>query len=114
MPRPKSLSAPTAKKPAAGTTSSRGKGTASKRTRRSPYELVQELRAKRDKLRDTMEARLSKLDQRIESLEAKHEHKIKVSELLASRSPEELAKELDVLRTQQSLLRKALRQGTTR
>ena len=81
-----------------------------KRSRRSPYELVQELRTKRDKLRETMEARISKLDARIESLEAKHEHKIKVSELLASHTPEDLEKELESLRTKQSLLRKALKQ----
>lgn len=105
MPRPKTPTAPVARKASATV----AKKTASKRTRRSPFELVQELRIKRDKLRESLEARISKLDQRIQALETKHEHKIKVSELLQSRSPEELEQELVALRTQQSLLRKALR-----
>lgn len=112
MARTKAAAAPKAKKAPGANAAAKAKGTAaSKRTRRSPYELVQELRTKRDQLRESMEARLAKLDQRIESLESKHEHKIKVSELLASRSPEELAKEYEALRTQQALLRKALKQG---
>jgi len=111
MARTKAAAAPKAKKASGATAAAKAKGAASKRTRRSPYELVQELRVKRDKLRESMESRISKLDQRIESLESKHEHKIKVSELLASRSPEELAKEYEALRTQQALLRKALKQG---
>ncbi len=111
MARTKAAGSTKAKKAAGGSAAAKAKASASKRTRRSPYELVQELKVKRDKLRESMESRIAKLDQRIESLESKHEHKIKVSELLASRSPEELAKELEALRTQQSLLRKALKQG---
>lgn len=107
MPRTKSATATKPKKAAA----SSAKAAASKRSRRSPYELVQELRTKRDALQASMDARIAKLDQRINALESKHEHKIKVSELLASRSAEELEKELEALRTQQSLLRKALKQG---
>lgn len=111
MPRTKAVAAPKARKASGASAAAKAKANAAKRTRRSPYELVQELRDKRDKLRDSMESRIAKLDQRIASLESKHEHKIKVSELLASRSQEELAKEYEALRTQQSLLRKALKQG---
>lgn len=99
MPRPKST--PQSKRTAAA-----------KRSRRSPYELLQELREKREQLRASMEARIAKLDARIELLETRHEHKIKVSELLAKHSPAELAKDLEALRAQQSLLRRALKQGS--
>lgn len=108
MPRPKAAATPKAKKTAPKKAAP--KKAAAKRSRRSPYELVQELRIKRDKLREAMEARIAKLDSRIATLETKHEHKIKVSELLASHTPEDLEKELETLRTQQSLLRKALKQ----
>lgn len=104
MPRLKTPAAPRAKKGATAVAK-----VAAKRTRRSPFELVQELRTKRDQLRESMESRIAKLDERITTLETKYEHKIKVSELLQTRSAEELAKELEALRTQQSLLRKAIR-----
>lgn len=106
MPRPKSTPQPKR------TAATRATTAAAKRSRRSPYELVQELREKREELRATMEARIAKLDARIAQLETRHEHKIKVSELLANHSPEELAKDLEALRAQQSLLRRALKQGS--
>lgn len=84
--------------------------TSTKRTRRSPYELVQELKAKRDDLYERMTGQIAKLDRRIVELEAKHEHKIKVSELVSSKSPEELEREFEDMRKQQALLRKALKQ----
>lgn len=109
MPRPKTAAATKAVK-VTKVKKTAPKKAAAKRSRRSPYELVQELRVKRDKLREAMDARISKLDSRIASLETKHEHKIKVSELLASHTPEDLEKQLETLRTQQSLYRKALKQ----
>jgi hypothetical protein len=102
MARPKSATPAKAKK-------ATGKAAPAKRTRRSPYELVQELKDKRERLQESMNARLSKLDQRIATLQTRHEDKIKVSELLASRTPEDLQKELELLRSQQSLVRKALK-----
>ena len=79
--------------------------------RRSPYDLVQDLKTKRDHLDDTYAGKRAKLDDKIEALEAKWASRIAVSELIASRTPEELAAEFEDLKRQQGLLRKAMRHG---
>ncbi|MBI6545224.1 MAG: hypothetical protein HY692_00430 [Cyanobacteria bacterium NC_groundwater_1444_Ag_S-0.65um_54_12] len=86
------------KKPPAHTAKSR---------RRSPYELVQELKAKRDKLQETLTNRINKIDQRINELEAKHQAKIQISQLMETKSAEELIKEEAELKSKLSLLKKA-------
>lgn len=113
MPRPKSAAA--AKNGATSATKAAPKKAkaavaARKRVRRSPYDLVQDLRAKRDAVAASLGERIAKLDQRIQALETKHDAKIKVSELLNTRTAEELADELVAVRAQQSLLRKAMKQ----
>ena len=112
MPRPKSISAPRNRKNgSSAATATVVKAVASKRTRRSPYELVQVLKDQREKLRASMETKLARLDERIESLESKHESKIKIQELIASKTPDQLEQELQAIKAQQMLLRKALKQG---
>lgn len=86
------------------------KGTA-KNARRTPYEIVNELKARRDELAKTYEERLSKLDSRIQRLEERHEKKIKVTELLQNKTPEELAQELEAIKKQQAILKKAMKQA---
>ncbi len=82
-----------------------------KNARRSPYEIVNELKARRDELAKTYEERLSKLDARIQRLEERHEKKIKVTELLQNKTPEELAQELEAIKKQQAILKKAMKQA---
>lgn len=95
----------------AAATATKTRAVAAKRSRRSPYDLLQALQTQREQLQKTMEERLGKLDHRIATLEQKHEHKIKVSELLKSKSPEELQLEMEEMKKQQSILRKALKQA---
>lgn len=80
-----------------------------RRNRRSPMEILQELKDKRDRLHDSMTERLMLLDERIAKLESRHSSKIKVSELLQTHSTEELQTALDSIRKQRSLLRRALK-----
>ncbi|MBO9540453.1 hypothetical protein J7643_07670 [bacterium] len=108
---PRTAKAATATKNGKSKIAGKVKTTEAKRTRRSPYDLVQELRAKRDDLIEKMTGQLAKLDERIAKLEEKHEHKIRVSELLHSTTPEELEKQMEEMKKQQTLLRKALKQS---
>ncbi len=80
-----------------------------RKPRRSPYEVVKELRARRDELAQTYEDRLIKLDFRIKRLEERYEKKILLAQLINSRSPEELALELAAVKKQQMLLKRALK-----
>lgn len=80
-----------------------------RRPRRSAYEVVEELKARREELAKVYQERLSKLDSRIERLEARHEKKIMVTQLLSTKTPEELALELAAIKKQQSLIKKALK-----
>jgi len=106
MPRKSAASETTAKKKP-GRPASKG----AKSARRSPYEIVTELKARRDELAKTYEDRLSKLDARIQRLEERHEKKIKVTELLQNKTPEELALELEAIKKQQAILKKAMKQA---
>ena len=80
-----------------------------RKPRRSPFEMVQELKERRDVLAKTYQARLEKLDIRIQRLEARYEKKIKVTQLLNTKTPEELALELAAVKKQQAILKKALK-----
>ena len=95
----------TAKKP--GRPPSRGV----KSARRTPYEIVSQLKARRAELAKTYEERLAKLDTRIQRLEERHEKKIKVTELLQNKTPAEMAQELEAIKKQQALLKKAMKQA---
>lgn len=89
------------------------KAAAGRRNRRSPVEILQELKEKRDRLHDSMMERLARLDERITKLENRHSSKIKVTELLQTHSTDELKSALDSLRKQRSLLRRALKDRLT-
>lgn len=80
-----------------------------RKPRRSPHELIQELKDRRDELARTYQARLDKLDHRIQRMEARYERKIKLTQLLATKTPEELALELAAIKKQQSLIKRALK-----
>lgn len=78
-----------------------------KSRRRSPFELVNEMKAKRDALAESLSARVAKLDLRIAELELKHQARIAVSELVESRSADELAQDEAQLKAQLSIMKKA-------
>ncbi len=80
---------------------------APKSRRRSPYEIVQELKVKRDHLAQTMATRISKIDGRIAELEAKHQARIQISQLVENKTQEELMREEQDLKSKLSLLKKA-------
>ncbi len=84
----------------------RGAKTAS-RTRRSPYDLVQALRVERDQIAESYGARIAKLDQRIAELEARHADRIRIAELLESKTAEEIERDELAVRQQLALLKKA-------
>lgn len=93
--------------------SAKGDTGASRRNRRSPVEILQELKDKRDRLHEAMVERLSRLDERIARLESRHSNKIKVTELVQTHSAEELQHALESIRKQRSLLRRALKDRLT-
>lgn len=109
MPK-KTASTTTAAKPAAKKVG-RPPSTGAKNARRSPYEIVSQLKARRDELAQTYAERLEKLDARIQRLEERHEKKIKVTELLQNKTPEQMAQELEAIKKQQALLKKAMKQA---
>lgn len=80
-----------------------------RKPRRSPHELIAELKARREALARTYQARLAKLDSRIERLESRYEKKLMLARLLESKTPEELAQELAAIKKQQALIKKALK-----
>lgn len=107
MPRKPAAAAEAAPKRKPGRPAAKG----TKSPRRSPYEIVTELKARREELAKTYEERLAKLDARIKRLEERHEKKIKVTELLQNKTPEELAQELEAIKKQQAILKKAMKQA---
>ncbi len=78
-----------------------------KKTRRTPYDLVQSLKGQRENLLHTFGERIAKLDQRISDLEAKHAQRIAIAELTQSKTPEELEQEEQSLRAQLAIMKKA-------
>lgn len=104
MPRPKSTKTGDTK------VASKRTRAIAKGKRRSAFDVVQELKAKRDALAATYNERLARLDERIRRLEERHEQKFRLQELLQTKSAEELEREAEEARRRASLLRKALRQ----
>ncbi|HEY9856641.1 MAG TPA: hypothetical protein V6D05_12940, partial [Stenomitos sp.] len=90
-------------------TTTKGKTSAQRRNRRSPVEILQELKDKRERMHEAMMERLSRLDERIAKLESRHSSKIKLTELVQTHSTEELQHALESVRKQRSLLRRALK-----
>lgn len=80
-----------------------------RKPRRAPQELIAELKARRAELAETYQERLARLDGRIQRLEARHEKTLKLAELLASKTPEELSVELAAIKKQQQLIKQALK-----
>jgi len=86
---------------------------ATKSRRRTPYELVQELKSKREKLAQSLSSRIAKIDERIAELEAKHHARIQIQELMREKTPDELMREEAELKTKLSLLKKARKLSST-
>jgi len=82
------------------------------RTRRTPYDLVQDLKAKREALLESMGARIGKLDQRIAELESKHAARIQLAEIMESKTPEEIEREEAELRQRLALMKRARKLST--
>lgn len=116
MPRkPGSVAASTRKTaPAKRSSAASGATTGTRRSarqRRSPYEIVQELKERRAELERSFQTKVAKLDERIRQLEERHGERIKISQLLETKTPEELAKELEDIKRQHALLRKAMKKS---
>ncbi|MEB3238424.1 MAG: hypothetical protein VKO64_12475 [Candidatus Sericytochromatia bacterium] len=80
-----------------------------RKPRRTAYELLQDLEAKRSQLVSQYENKLATLDAKIKSLQTRHQDRIEVARILESMTPEEIAaRELEV-RAQLSALKKAKR-----
>ena len=80
-----------------------------RKPRRTAYELLLDLEAKRNALVAQYEAKLCALDTKIKNLQSRHQGRIEVSRIVESMTPEEIAaRELEV-RAQLSALKKAKR-----
>jgi hypothetical protein len=80
-----------------------------KRNRRSPYELLNDLKSKREALAEKTDKKLATYDAKIEALESRYKQRIAVDELKASMNPDELEKEMIQLKEKQRLLRMAMK-----
>lgn len=98
----------TAEKPAKAPKKPKGE-----KTRRSPYELLQGLKAKLTDLNITHEKKVEKLQDKIALLETKHANKIALGDLLASKTPDEIDADLKVIEDQRKLLRAAKRSSAS-
>jgi hypothetical protein len=78
-----------------------------KSRRRTPYELVQELKTRREQLAQSLSVRIAKFDERIAQLEARHEARIAISQLMVTRTHEELLREEAEIKSKLSILKKA-------
>jgi hypothetical protein len=76
--------------------------------RRSPSQLLDDLKAERDEVAQKMGARLAKLDEKIARVEARYARHIALTEL-AEISPEDLEEKLEAAKRQQRLLKLALK-----
>lgn len=83
--------------------------TTKKRNRRSPVEILSELKEQRDALAKRMEEKLTKLDERIARVEARYDKQIRLAELTENLSLEDIAKKLEETKRQQKLLRMAMK-----
>lgn len=82
-----------------------------KKNRRTPYELLQDLKQKREALAEKSERKLAQYDAKIESLERKYKQRIQIEEIKSQKSPEELEQELQELKEKQRLLKMAMKQA---
>ncbi|HBN07079.1 MAG TPA: hypothetical protein DD435_00020 [Cyanobacteria bacterium UBA8530] len=82
-----------------------------KKNRRTPYELLQDLKLKRQALSEKTENKLAQYDSKIESLENKYKQRIQIEEIKSKSTPEELEKEILQLKEKQRLLRMAMKQS---
>jgi TolA-binding protein len=82
-----------------------------KKNRRTPYELLQDLKQKRQSLAEKTERKLAQYDAKIESLESKYRQRIQIEEIKAQKSPDELEREIRELKEKQRLLRMAMKQS---
>ncbi|MBC7543033.1 MAG: hypothetical protein H7338_09910 [Candidatus Sericytochromatia bacterium] len=79
------------------------------RSRRSPAQLLADLKAERDSVADKMGDRLIKLDARIIRVEQRYDTQLRLAELTTGVSMDDLQQQLDDAKRQQKLLRMALK-----
>ena len=107
----KATAAKTPKLTAASSKASAGtrKTTPKERTRRSPAQLLADLRQERDQLAQKMGARLAKLEARITRVEHRYDTQIRLAQLADGASLDDLERQLEEAKRQQKLLRLALK-----
>ncbi len=76
-------------------------------SRRSPSELIADLKAKREDIMQSFGDRIGKLDQKIAELETRHAKRIQLHDLMTTKTPQELADEEAMTRKMLHLLRRA-------
>ncbi|MEB3299601.1 MAG: hypothetical protein VKO21_08975 [Candidatus Sericytochromatia bacterium] len=84
-------------------------GEKSRKPRRTAYELLQDLEARRAKLVVQHEAKLALLEKKIHNLQTRHQDRIEVARILESMTPEEIEAREAEMRAQLSALKKARR-----
>lgn len=80
-----------------------------KQYRRTYFELITDLKQKRDRLRESLAARTAKLTAKIEALEEKYQKRIQIAELVRDHSPEQIAQQEQELRQKLIAFRAAQR-----
>jgi hypothetical protein len=85
------------------------KGLSKVRARRSPAQLLADLKTRRDRIADKMGGRLSQLDVRIARMTQRYDTHLRLAELTTGVSLEDLQQQLDDTRRHQKLLRLALK-----
>lgn len=80
------------------------------RRRRSPAELLNDLKTKREKLFHTMQARLDLMDAKIQKIENKYRNQIEIQQLVQDKSVAELQAELQEVRRKSQVIKRAMKQ----
>lgn len=80
------------------------------RRRRSPAELLSDLKAKREKLFQSMQARLNTMDAKIARIENKYRNQIEIHQLIQEKSVAELEAELQEVRRKSQVIKRAMKQ----
>lgn len=83
-----------------------------RRPRRTAYELYTQLQNNREALQAQFDAKMAKLDQKIENMKARHQERIEVARLQSEFSTEELANKYAELRAQMSVLKQAAKKAS--
>jgi len=83
--------------------------TKARKARRTSYELLQDLEARRQSLTDSYNSKFSKLESRINNLRERHAQRIEVSEITAKFSPEEIDQQMSELKARLAAFRRANR-----